>query len=100
MDRAVEAEARLLGRLVKAIERDELDLVFQPQVDLASGRLVGAEALVRWRGDDGQPVPPGRLIAAAERAAASFPGGVGSESGLSPGRPAGWRTASRPSAWP
>ena len=73
MDRAVEAEARLLGRLVRAIERDELDLVYQPQVDLASERLVGAEALVRWNGDDGRPVPPGRLIAAAERAGSVVP---------------------------
>lgn len=73
MDRAVEAEARLLGRLVKAIERNELDVIYQPQVELASGRLVGAEALVRWSGDDGHPVPPGRLIAAAERAGSVVP---------------------------
>ena len=73
MDRVVEAEARLLGELVQAIERNELELVYQPQVDLASGRLVGAEALVRWSGDDGQPVPPGRLIAAAERAGSVVP---------------------------
>ncbi len=73
LDRTVEGEARLLGRLVRAIERDELDLVYQPQVDLASGRLVGAEALVRWSGDDGAPVPPGHLIAAAERAGSVVP---------------------------
>ena len=73
MDRAVEGEARLLGQLVQAIEQDELALVFQPQVDLASGCLVGVEALVRWSGDDGRPVPPGRLIAAAERAGSVVP---------------------------
>ncbi|WP_217619612.1 EAL domain-containing protein, partial [Achromobacter sp. GbtcB20] len=44
----------------------ELFLVYQPQIDLASNRPCGAEALLRWRGADGQLVPPDRFIPIAE----------------------------------
>ena len=39
----------LLGELNQAIERDELQLYFQPKVELASGRVAGAEVLMRWQ---------------------------------------------------
>jgi predicted signal transduction protein with EAL and GGDEF domain/FixJ family two-component response regulator len=51
--------------LHKALERHELVLHYQPKVDLREGRIVGAEALMRWnRG--GQLVPPGDFIPLAE----------------------------------
>jgi len=48
-----------------AVERGELELHYQPQQSLADGRIVGVEALVRWR-RDGQLVSPGEFIPVAE----------------------------------
>jgi diguanylate cyclase (GGDEF)-like protein len=46
---------------------DELWLAFQPQVDIATGRISGAEALIRWRHPTRGEVPPGVLLPIAER---------------------------------
>jgi diguanylate cyclase (GGDEF)-like protein/PAS domain S-box-containing protein len=43
------AAAALVGELKKAIERNELFLVYQPRIDIATRQVVGAEALLRWR---------------------------------------------------
>ena len=51
--------------LHKALEREELVLHYQPQIDVRSARMVGAEALMRWR-RNGQLVPPGEFIPLAE----------------------------------
>jgi diguanylate cyclase (GGDEF)-like protein len=49
-----------------AIERDELKLFYQARVDAPTGRLVGAEALVRWQHPQRGLVPPGEFIPVAE----------------------------------
>jgi PAS domain S-box-containing protein len=51
--------------LHKAIERDELVLHYQPKVDVRSARMVGAEALMRWRRGE-TLVPPADFIPLAE----------------------------------
>ena len=59
-------QVMLENSLRKAIMRNELRLHFQPQLDLHSERLIGAEALVRWQHPDLGMVPPARFIPLAE----------------------------------
>ncbi|HSL75052.1 MAG TPA: EAL domain-containing protein [Ilumatobacteraceae bacterium] len=61
------------GDLANAIERDQLRLVFQPVVDLATRRVVGAEALVRWDHPTRGVVPPNEFIPIAERSGLIVP---------------------------
>jgi diguanylate cyclase (GGDEF)-like protein/PAS domain S-box-containing protein len=63
-----ESARRLLdtrSRLAKALERQEFELEYQPQLDLARGCIAGMEALLRWRTPDGV-VAPGAFIDVAE----------------------------------
>ena len=64
-DRALE-RLRIDNALRTALERGELLLHYQPQLDLSSGRVVGMEALLRWRHPDMGMVLPDRFIAVAE----------------------------------
>jgi len=57
---------QLESQLRRAVERNELELHFQPKVDLASGQVRAAEALLRWNHPDLGLVPPGRFIPIAE----------------------------------
>ncbi len=57
---------QLQTRLRKAFEEGELSLVYQPQYDISSGRIVGVEALLRWITREFGAVPPDRFISIAE----------------------------------
>jgi EAL domain-containing protein (putative c-di-GMP-specific phosphodiesterase class I)/GGDEF domain-containing protein len=52
--------------LAQAIAEDQLTMVFQPVVDLAQGRLIGAEALLRWDHPKQGPISPARFIPLVE----------------------------------
>jgi len=56
----------LESRLRKAIERDELLLHYQPQMDLYTGQIFGAEALLRWQNGDNGLISPKQFISLAE----------------------------------
>ena len=70
-DQRLANEARermeMLSRLRLAFSTERLFLVYQPIVDLASGRILGAEALLRWRNDSGEYVPPSNFVPLAEQ---------------------------------
>jgi diguanylate cyclase (GGDEF)-like protein len=60
------ARLALVGELRRAIEEGELRVEYQPKVDLCDGRIVGAEALVRWRHPLRGEVPPDEFVPIAE----------------------------------
>ncbi|HEY6511105.1 MAG TPA: EAL domain-containing protein [Burkholderiaceae bacterium] len=64
---------RMESNLRAAIERDEFTLHFQPKIDLASGRIIGAEALLRWSNAELGSVPPSQFIALAEETGLILP---------------------------
>jgi len=66
MNAAALARLKLEGELRTALEREEFLLWHQPKLDLRQGRIVGAEALVRWRHPQRGLVGPGEFIGLAE----------------------------------
>ncbi len=66
LDARVRARLMLENDLRRAIDRDQLLLHYQPQVELATGRITGVEALVRWRRGGEGLVAPSDFIAVAE----------------------------------
>ncbi len=54
------------NELREALEKEEFVLHFQPQINAASGEIVGVEALLRWASPERGLVPPGRFIPIAE----------------------------------
>ncbi|HJV67576.1 bifunctional diguanylate cyclase/phosphodiesterase [Ideonella sp.] len=61
-------EVQIRTRLRLAIEEDRLALHYQPQVDIASGRVSGFEALLRWHDEELGHVSPAAFVPVAERA--------------------------------
>ncbi|MBV8621224.1 MAG: EAL domain-containing protein [Curvibacter sp.] len=66
MNARVSQRMFLENNLRRALERQELFLVYQPQIDAGTGRCVGVEALVRWRHPEQGLISPDRFIPVAE----------------------------------
>ncbi|HET7755906.1 MAG TPA: EAL domain-containing protein, partial [Steroidobacteraceae bacterium] len=66
MNAAAVERLMLKSKLRRALERDELEIRYQPKVDLRSGRIIGAEALLRWRLPGHGDIPPSQFIPLAE----------------------------------
>ncbi len=64
---------KLLKGLRTGFEESQLFVVYQPQVDLDSGRVIGAEALLRWRTADGRFIAPDQFIPLAEQSGLIIP---------------------------
>ena len=67
MDREVRTQVSLGTELHEALERNEFFLEYQPQVAVADSRIVGLEALVRWRHPKRGVLGPEVFIPIAER---------------------------------
>ncbi|MCE6984963.1 EAL domain-containing protein, partial [Pseudomonas frederiksbergensis] len=67
INRNARSLADLESELRRALRRDELELHYQPRLDLADGRIVGLEALVRWRHAERGLLPPSEFVPLAEQ---------------------------------
>ncbi|WP_139488280.1 putative bifunctional diguanylate cyclase/phosphodiesterase [Brevibacillus dissolubilis] len=73
MNQALSRKMVLERELHKAIERDEFLIYYQPQIDIQSDRIIGVEALIRWRHPTLGLIPPGEFISLAEETGLIIP---------------------------
>ncbi|MXO87097.1 EAL domain-containing protein [Altererythrobacter aurantiacus] len=65
-ERSSQWDYSLQARLEEALTNDDISIKLQPQIDLASGQIVGAEALVRWTDSSRGEIPAAQFIAQCE----------------------------------
>ncbi len=73
MDIAIHNRASMVSDLRRALQEGELSIFYQPQYDLNTHKLTGAEALLRWIKPDGTFIPPDQFIPEAERSGLIVP---------------------------
>jgi diguanylate cyclase (GGDEF)-like protein len=66
MDRASQRRTQLQLLLAKALQLNKFHLLYQPKVELRTGRIIGVEALLQCDGDSGEVITPSELIPVAE----------------------------------
>ena len=66
MTAAARERMELEARLRQAVKQQDFELHYQPQVDISTGRIMGCEALLRWRDEQGRYVSPAKFIPVAE----------------------------------
>lgn len=66
LNRKVSERVSLRSALQQAIEQDQFELHYQPQIHAPSGRVVGVEALIRWQHPERGNIPPSDFISLAE----------------------------------
>jgi diguanylate cyclase (GGDEF)-like protein/PAS domain S-box-containing protein len=62
LDRDVQAQSSARQRIIAALAADEFRLHYQPKVDLRQGRVIGAEALIRWQHPELGLLPPAEFL--------------------------------------
>ena len=67
MEEKLEEELKILSEVQTALEKDEFTFFAQPQCDISTGKIVGAESLVRWKHSTKGMIPPGVFIPVLEK---------------------------------
>lgn len=62
-----ENEERIENSIEDAIHKNDLVVLYQPKINLKTGKIAGAEALIRWRSENGSMIPPNLFIPVLER---------------------------------
>jgi EAL domain-containing protein (putative c-di-GMP-specific phosphodiesterase class I) len=73
LNQAISERLELENSLRHALERDEFRVYYQPRIDVASGRIIGAEALIRWDCPGKGLIPPDSFISIAEETGLIIP---------------------------
>lgn len=66
MTSTAQVRLRMESNLRRALDRDELQLQYQPQIEISTGRILGVEALLRWDNNNGEIISPVQFIPLAE----------------------------------
>jgi EAL domain-containing protein (putative c-di-GMP-specific phosphodiesterase class I) len=67
MNKLLQRSHQLEVEIGKSLERNEFSMLYQPKIDLTTGQVLGAEALMRWQHPEWGAVPPSEFIPIAER---------------------------------
>jgi EAL domain-containing protein (putative c-di-GMP-specific phosphodiesterase class I) len=73
LNQAISERLELENSLRHALERDEFRVYYQPRIEVASGRIIGAEALIRWDCPGKGLIPPDSFISIAEETGLIIP---------------------------